>query len=74
VNDSRFLSAQDVLGLWCANYRIELTPALRAQFLVHPAMDRITSHSNGRVEAELPHHQRLDDLASALDLPCHDQG
>lgn len=65
------LADEELLDRWVDTYRIELSPALRVQFLGHPAMEGIRAYSRSTVEAELPHHQHLDELASALELRCH---
>lgn len=65
------LTAEELLGMWSATYGIDLSMQHRAAFLSHPAITDICRSTREEIAAELPHHQRLDDLSAALSTHCH---
>lgn len=71
LTQSRALSAEELLDMWIATYGIDLSAEHRTEFLAHSAIETLGAFTRDEVSIELPHHQRLDELAAALGARCH---
>lgn len=65
------IAPEIVLTMWAAVYPVDLTPQQHEAFLTHAAMPAVTAHDRAVIEGEMRHHQKLDDLAHALEARCH---
>ena len=55
---------RDVLVMWKARWKINLTAEQESRFLTHPEMRRIIGKDKELVHAGIEQHQRLEDIAN----------
>ena len=53
----------DVLDMWKARWKVDLTIEQESKFLTHPEMRRIIGKKKELVRAGINQHQRLEDIA-----------
>jgi hypothetical protein len=69
LQNGTVLTPEQVLRIWERRWgrRWPLTPALRQQFLAHPALQVLTKYSTREVDSVVSHHRRLAEAAARIE-------